>query len=163
MIQHILERGRAADRSRIVNIVRPRLLAYSQHKFASNVVEKCVTHASKSDRVAVVHELCQAGDSQNSALFTMMKDQFANYVVQRLLETTDGGARKLLLSKIKPHLSALRKYQYGKHLLPKLEKYFVKPSASQHAQQSCAGSQSNENSNAAVSPRETETDQPSQL
>ncbi|QQP37332.1 Uncharacterized protein FKW44_017564, partial [Caligus rogercresseyi] len=33
---------------------------------------------------------------------------------------------KILMHKIKPHVSTLRKYTYGKHILAKLEKYFLK-------------------------------------
>ncbi|MBA0552621.1 hypothetical protein Golob_023415, partial [Gossypium lobatum] len=34
----------------------------------------------------------------------MMKDQFANYVVQKVLETCDDQQRELILSRIKVHL-----------------------------------------------------------
>ena len=34
--------------------------------------------------------------------------------------------RKILMHKIRPHISTLRKYTYGKHILAKLEKYFLK-------------------------------------
>ena len=61
-----------------------------------------------------------------SALYTMMKDQFANYVVQRMIDVADPPQRKLLISKIRPHVAVLRKYTYGKHILAKLEKYYMK-------------------------------------
>ena len=47
----------------------------------------------------------------------MMKDQFANYVVQKMLDVVDGDQREVLVSKIKPHLQSLKKYTYGKHLI----------------------------------------------
>jgi hypothetical protein len=52
----------------------------------------------------------------------MMKDQFANYVVQKVLETCDDQQRELILSRIKVHLSALKKYTYGKHIVARVEK-----------------------------------------
>ena len=55
-----------------------------------------------------------------------MKDQYANYVVQKMLDLAEPQQRKLLMSKIKPHVATLRKYTYGKHILAKLEKYFLK-------------------------------------
>jgi len=61
-----------------------------------------------------------------SALYTMMKDQFANYVVQRMIDVADLPQRKLLINKIRPHVAVLRKYTYGKHILAKLEKYYMK-------------------------------------
>ena len=64
-----------------------------------------------------------------SALYTMMKDQFANYVVQRMIDVADPPQRKLLINKIRPHVAVLRKYTYGKHILAKLEKYYMKNNA----------------------------------
>lgn len=57
-----------------------------------------------------------------------MKDQYANYVVQKMIEVAEPNQRKLLLHKIRPHIASLRKYTYGKHILAKLEKYLVKNS-----------------------------------
>lgn len=56
----------------------------------------------------------------------MMKDQYANYVVQKMIEVAEPPQRKLLLHKIRPHVPSLRKYTYGKHILAKLEKFLLK-------------------------------------
>jgi hypothetical protein len=47
----------------------------------------------------------------------MMKDQYANYVVQKMLDVVDADQRELLVTKIKPHMQSLKKYTYGKHLI----------------------------------------------
>lgn len=52
----------------------------------------------------------------------MMKDQFANYVVQKVLETCDDQQLELILTRIKVHLNALKKYTYGKHIVARVEK-----------------------------------------
>lgn len=66
-----------------------------------------------------------------SALNIMMKDQYANYVVQKMLDVCEPAQRKTLMHKIKPHFTSLKKYTYGKHIIAKLEKYFMKaPSSS---------------------------------
>lgn len=57
----------------------------------------------------------------------MMKDQFANYVVQKMIDVAEPGQRKLLMLRIRPHVATLRKYTYGKHILAKLEKYYMAP------------------------------------
>lgn len=62
----------------------------------------------------------------HSALYTMMKDQFANYVVQKMIDVAEPAQRKILMHKIRPHVATLRKYTYGKHILAKLEKFFMK-------------------------------------
>ena len=56
----------------------------------------------------------------------MMKDQFANYVVQKMIDVAEPQQRKVLMHKIRPHIATLRKYTYGKHILAKLEKFFMK-------------------------------------
>ncbi|XP_053443469.1 pumilio homolog 2 isoform X2 [Nycticebus coucang] len=128
VIQHVLEHGRPEDKSKIVSEIRGKVLALSQHKFASNVVEKCVTHASRAERALLIDEVCCQNDGPHSALYTMMKDQYANYVVQKMIDMAEPAQRKIIMHKIRPHIATLRKYTYGKHILAKLEKYYLKNS-----------------------------------
>uniref|UniRef100_A0A8C8LNM7 PUM-HD domain-containing protein n=1 Tax=Oncorhynchus tshawytscha TaxID=74940 RepID=A0A8C8LNM7_ONCTS len=126
VIQHVLEHGRPEDKSKIVAEVRGKVLLLSQHKFASNVVEKCVIHSSRAERALLIDEVCCQKDGPHSALYTMMKDQYANYVVQRMIDMAEPAQRKIIMHKIRPHIATLRKYTYGKHILAKLEKYYMK-------------------------------------
>ncbi|XP_026815082.1 pumilio homolog 2 isoform X3 [Rhopalosiphum maidis] len=123
VIQHVLEHGKQEDKSKLICSVRGKVLTLSQHKFASNVVEKCVTHATRSERSMLIEEVCGFNDN---ALHVMMKDQYANYVVQKMLDVCESSQRKVLMHKIRPHFASLRKYTYGKHIISKLEKYFMK-------------------------------------
>lgn len=52
----------------------------------------------------------------------MMKDPFGNYVVQKVLESCDDQSRELIISRIKVHLNALKRYTYGKHIVSRVEK-----------------------------------------
>lgn len=61
-----------------------------------------------------------------SGLQVMMKDQYANYVVQKMIDVSEPTQRKTLLQKIRPHVNSLRKYTYGKHIIAKLEKFSIK-------------------------------------
>lgn len=54
-----------------------------------------------------------------------MKDQYANYVVQKMIDVSEPTQRKTLMHKIRPHMNSLRKYTYGKHIIAKLEKFFM--------------------------------------
>ncbi|XP_073983780.1 pumilio isoform X6 [Rhodnius prolixus] len=123
VIQHVLEHGKAEDKAILIGAVRGKVLALSQHKFASNVVEKCVTHATRAERAVLIEEVCGFNDN---ALHVMMKDQYANYVVQKMLDVCEASQRKVLMHKIRPHFASLRKYTYGKHIIAKLEKFFMK-------------------------------------
>ncbi|XP_052737302.1 maternal protein pumilio isoform X6 [Bicyclus anynana] len=123
VVQHVLEHGAPEDRARLVAGVRGKVLQLSQHKFASNVVEKCVSHATRTERALLIDELCGFNDN---ALHVMMKDQYANYVVQKMIDVAEPTQRKVLMHKIRPHVGSLRKYTYGKHIIAKLEKFFMK-------------------------------------
>ncbi|XP_012142820.1 pumilio isoform X2 [Megachile rotundata] len=123
VIQHVLEHGKPEDKTQLISSVRGKVLTLSQHKFASNVVEKCVTHATRQERAVLIEEVCGFNDN---ALNVMMKDQYANYVVQKMIDVAEPAQRKVLMHKIRPHLGSLRKYTYGKHIIVKLEKFFMK-------------------------------------
>ncbi|CAG0880819.1 unnamed protein product [Cyprideis torosa] len=122
VIQHVLERGLPEDKAKVIRLVSGNVLTLSQHKFASNVVEKCIQHASQSERSELVEEVC----NNPAALSIMMKDQFANYVIQKMLDLCENHQKRSLVSKLKPHISSLKKYTYGKHIYGKLEKYLAK-------------------------------------
>ncbi|KAI0239058.1 mRNA binding protein puf3 [Massospora cicadina] len=122
VIQHVMERGRATDRSLVVSKILGQAFLLSKHKFASNVVEKCVAHGTKQERQLLIEEVLNPLDDGSLPLIAMVKDQFANYVVQKMLDVVDGPQRDLLISKLKPHLNSLRKYTYGKHLINKVER-----------------------------------------
>jgi pumilio RNA-binding family len=70
VIQHILENGKPADRQIILRALQGRIVPLSQHKFASNVIEKCVTSSTRAERAQIIDEVCQNSDS----LFIMMKE-----------------------------------------------------------------------------------------
>ena len=66
-------------------------------------------------------------NTRMAPLEIMMKDQYANYVVQKVLDVCDPAQRELLISRIKPHIPTLKKYTYGKHIIARLEKIAGKP------------------------------------
>ncbi|PWA51418.1 armadillo-like helical, Nucleic acid binding NABP, Armadillo-type fold protein [Artemisia annua] len=121
VVQHVLEHGKPDERSIIIRELAGKIVQMSQQKFASNVVEKCLTFGDASERQLLVTEMLGTTD-ENEPLQAMMKDQFANYVVQKVLETCSDQEREHILSRIKVHLNALKKYTYGKHIVARVEK-----------------------------------------
>ncbi|MGH0172772.1 UNVERIFIED_CONTAM: hypothetical protein FKN15_063560 [Acipenser sinensis] len=85
VIQHVLEHGRAEDKSKIVAEIRGNVLVLSQHKFARFFF----------------------GVNAKKMRFVLI----TNWITRDL---------------IRPHIATLRKYTYGKHILAKLEKYYMK-------------------------------------
>jgi Pumilio-family RNA binding repeat len=100
------------------------VLELSKHKFASNVVEKCVAFGTYDDRQHIIEEILAVNSDSSSPLLAMMKDGFGNYVIQKLLDVTEDEQRAQLVAKIKPQLLALKRYTYGKHLASSIPSYF---------------------------------------
>jgi len=124
VIQHVLEHGRRRDKSVIVSKMRGQILQLSQHKFASNVVEKCVEYGTPQERILMLEEILNSKSVDGSSpLVIMMKDQYANYVIQKIMDVVEDAQRDVLIQRIKPHLAALKKYTYGKHIIARVEKY----------------------------------------
>ncbi|KAG8380532.1 hypothetical protein BUALT_Bualt06G0025400 [Buddleja alternifolia] len=121
VLQHVLQHGKPHERSTIISKLAGQIVKMSQQKFASNVIEKCLTFGGPEERQLLVNEML-GSTPENEPLQAMMKDPFGNYVVQKVLETCDDRSRELILSRIKVHLTALKRYTYGKHIVSRVEK-----------------------------------------
>ena len=84
-------------------------------------MEKCLAYCGAEERDALIATMLGADDA-NEPLQAMMTDQFANYVVQKLLDKCDERQRALLLGRMRAHIGTLRKYTYGKHIVAMLER-----------------------------------------
>jgi len=124
VIQHVLEHGKRKDKSAVINKIRTQITQLSQHKFASNVVEKCVEYSTPQERIQMLDEILLGTTKGEPNLLVMMKDQFANYVIQKIMDLLEDPERDILVQKIKPHLAILKKYTYGKHIITRVEKFF---------------------------------------
>ncbi|KAI3694683.1 hypothetical protein L1987_77652 [Smallanthus sonchifolius] len=121
--QHVLRRGKPEERSQIAHKLAGHVVQLSQHKFASNVIEKCLECADYTAKGVLIEEIVGLGDN-NDNLLAMVKDQFANYVIQKVLQTCTGDQREVLLGRIKIHLNSLKKYTYGKHIVTRFEQLY---------------------------------------
>lgn len=126
VIQHVIENGHEKDRNRMIVIVMSQLLAYSKHKFASNVVEKSIEFGEESQRNHIITTLTMPNDRGESPLLGLMRDQYGNYVIQKVLGQLKGSEREALIEQIKPLLSQLKKFSYGKQIVA-IEKLIFDP------------------------------------
>lgn len=90
VVQWVIEKGEAPDRSLVVNNVYGQVLALAQQKFASNVVEKCVLHGSDHERTQLIEEVLGVAQDGSSVIKAMLVHPYANYVMQSELIVTVG-------------------------------------------------------------------------
>jgi len=129
VIQHVLQYGRKSDRDIVLRmIIENNLLVLSKQKFASNVIEKLLKYGSAEHRTAIVREMLKSAEDKtvesgrSSVVLLMVRDAYANYVVQTTLDVApEGEDKRLLYQELKNHSAQLRNYTFAKHIITKLE------------------------------------------
>ncbi|CAD6264181.1 unnamed protein product [Miscanthus lutarioriparius] len=99
VVQHVLEHGKPEERSSIIQKLSGQVVILSKQKFASNVIEKCLAFGTPEERDSLIGEIISSGQTFQE----LMKDQFGNYVVRRVLQTCDDKYLEMILSSIKLH------------------------------------------------------------
>ena len=131
VIQFVMQHGWESDRQILIKEVQSKLLDFSQHKFASNVVERCLQFANKKDKDEMIWTIINATFDLNNPvdaktghcfLESMVRDPYANYVVQKVIDVSDERQRGAIMRYVKENIVQLRRYTYGKHIIVRLEK-----------------------------------------
>lgn len=120
VIQHVLQQDgsnclkeMAETKQDIINIVSQSVVEFSKHKFASNVVEKAILYGTKGQKGLIMSKVMPADEAsaasleENAPMVLMMRDQFANYVVQKLVGVSEGQDKRLIVIAIKSYLEKL--------------------------------------------------------
>jgi pumilio RNA-binding family len=68
MSSFFLDHGSSEERLRVMRTVQGRIVQLAQHKYASNVVEKCVEKSGEADRRIVVLVSQRVGRQENIRL-----------------------------------------------------------------------------------------------
>lgn len=129
VIQHVLQFGRKSDRDIVLGMITENgILGLSKQKFASNVIEKLLKYGNGSHRNAIVREMLKVVDDktvengQCTIVLLMVRDAYANYVVQTTLDVVpEGEEKQLLLQELRSNSAQLRNYTFAKHIITKLE------------------------------------------
>jgi len=121
VVQHVLRHGPDQARNRIIREVANNVLAMSKHKFSSNVVEKCFMFGNDEERDGLLDKVIGT-TQENSPMVQMVRDQYGNYVIQKLLEVTNVAQRNRLIKNVMELVPNLRKLMFGKHIIAKIEK-----------------------------------------
>jgi hypothetical protein len=121
VVQNILEAKCPAHISILVQQFRGHFYEFSIHKFASNVIEKCIRGARKSEQIVIFSEVIgEEGAYEDNRIATMVGDQFGNYVIQRIIEYGTESQQNAIYAVVYDHYDRLCGITYASYVISKL-------------------------------------------
>lgn len=118
VVQYIIDLNQEVFTEPVVHQFKNRVTALSKHKFSSNVIEKCLRCASGPAKDLIVEELLNPGEMPS-----LLRDNFANYVIQTALEYSTPAMKARLVEAIRPVLPSIRATPYGRRIQAKVQAY----------------------------------------
>ncbi|KAK4684287.1 pumilio RNA-binding family, partial [Tremellales sp. Uapishka_1] len=123
VVQSVIQSGTEQDRDLVIEKLKGKMLSLSRHKFASNVCEKALQHASPEARQLMIAELIDLKPDGSNMVGTLLRDAYGNFPLQVCLSTAEAAQRAQLLSLIMPILPQIRHTPVGKRLETKIAQY----------------------------------------
>ncbi|KAJ3276303.1 hypothetical protein HK104_003690 [Borealophlyctis nickersoniae] len=125
VIQHVLEHGTPMDKSYIMKVLTHNFFSMSIDQYASKVVEKGLKLAPKREMFEMIDSVIAPTLRENGRphILDMMNNQFANYVVQHILNLAEAPQRDVCIRLLLPHLNTLRGSKYGQRVAAIVEKH----------------------------------------
>ncbi|ORZ01652.1 armadillo-type protein [Syncephalastrum racemosum] len=117
VVQYVLDLGDITYTDTLVRCFLEHVCDLSVQKFSSNVIEKCIRVAEPETRRLLVAELMNEANIEK-----LLRDSFANYVIQTCLEYADQDQRVQLVESIRPLLPSIRSTPYGKRIHSKIQR-----------------------------------------
>ena len=128
VIQYILSEKSHKNVSRMINLFKGHFYDFSVHKFASNVMEKCIRGSTKEERELIFDEiLCDHTKNSDYPVYNeqrilkMVIDQFGNYVIQRIVEYGNSQQQNAVYDVVYENYDYLIQKQYARHVISRFE------------------------------------------
>lgn len=118
VVQYILDLGEPRFTEPLCKSFESNVSFLSKQKFSSNVVEKCIRCCSQETRRFLVAEIMVPAELEK-----VLRDSYANYVIQTAMDYADPETRSLLMEQIRPLLPAIRSTPHGRRIQTKLAEY----------------------------------------
>lgn len=115
VVQYILDLAEAHFTAPICETFGGNVAALSKQKFSSNVIEKCLRTADNHSRCAMIDEMLKGQELEK-----MLRDSFANYVVQTAMDYADETTRERIVNSIRPILPSIRQTPHGRRIAGKI-------------------------------------------
>ncbi|KAF5605932.1 hypothetical protein FPANT_1071 [Fusarium pseudoanthophilum] len=129
VVQYIIDLNEPLFTEPIVLTFKDCITQLSRHKFSSNVIEKCLRCAQPPSKDLIVEELLR-----NQEMERLLRDSFANYVIQTALEYATPHQKHRLVEAIRPILPQIRTTPYGRRIQAKISAFDNRGSAASSGQ-----------------------------
>ncbi|KAM3078180.1 hypothetical protein ACMFMG_002523 [Clarireedia jacksonii] len=116
VVQYILDLNEPIFTEPLVGMFQGRVAQLSKQKFSSNVIEKCLRCAQEPSKDMLIEEMLQPTE-----LDRLLRDSFANYVIQTALDYANPAMKTRLIEAIRPYLPAIRTTPYGRRIQAKIQ------------------------------------------
>ncbi|KAF4556781.1 Pumilio-family RNA-binding repeat-containing protein 3 [Elsinoe fawcettii] len=118
VVQYILDLGEPNFTEPLCRRMVGSVSALARQKFSSNVIEKGIRTSSDELRRELVRELIDSAELQR-----MLRDSFANYVVQTAIDYSDDDQKEALIEEIRPLIGAIRHTPHGRRIQSKIQEF----------------------------------------
>lgn len=115
VLQYIVDLQEVAFTNPLCYSFQGHIPLLSKQKFSSNVIEKCLRGAEPLVARMMIEEMLNSNELEK-----MLRDSFANYVVQTALDYADPETKSLLVEAIRPILPSIRQTPYGRRISSKI-------------------------------------------
>lgn len=129
VVQYIIDLNESTFTEPVVGMFRGCVSQLSRHKFSSNVIEKCLRCSQPVSRDMIVEELLVPAEMER-----LLRDSFANYVIQTALEYATPHQKYRLVESIRPILPQIRTTPYGRRIQAKISAFDNRGSAASSGQ-----------------------------
>jgi hypothetical protein len=116
VVQYILDLHDQSFTQPLCHQFLGQVVKLSKQKFSSNVIEKCIRVADQDVKTKLIQELLQKGELEK-----VLRDSFANYVIQTALDHADDDTARAMIEGIRPNLATIRQTPYGRRIQSKVQ------------------------------------------
>lgn len=118
VVQYILDLSEPCFTEPLCRAFYGEIATLSRQKFSSNVIEKCIRCASPETRREIITELMST-----QTLEKLLRDGFANYVIQTAMDFADDEVKPLLVENVRMILPSIRNTPHGRRIQSKITDY----------------------------------------
>jgi hypothetical protein len=115
VVQYILDLDEAQFTKPLCLSFSGSVPALSKQKFSSNVIEKCLRTADFETKRTMIDEMLLGNELEK-----MLRDSFANYVVQTAMDFADPETKMRIVDAVRPILPAIKQTPHGRRIAGKI-------------------------------------------